>query len=222
MLVTAAMYQHRLLSPIVFATSWPPGTQARDKQGGKVSGGHHHSTPSPHLSAETWGTRISEESALLCTREVQSHLLPGCLSWELTVGVSAREERQGKPCSNEGQPCARPSTNAPASQAGFEAHALCPHSQMWKLRLHQARWHSREMTEQEPGTGTGTRDACAASAYPVRPQTQAEPGLVHLGGWAPPSTSNLLCWGTSEHEGGVAGATWPHPGTKITRDMSSQ
>lgn len=55
------------------------------------------------LSAETWGTWISEESALLCTREVRSHLLPGS-PWELTMGVSAREERQGKLCSKEGRP----------------------------------------------------------------------------------------------------------------------
>lgn len=79
---------------------------------------------------------------------------------ELTMGVSAREERQGKLCSNECRPCARPFTNAPPSQAGFEAQALCPHSQMWKLRLHQARWHSREMAEPGPGTGMCDTHVC--------------------------------------------------------------
>lgn len=111
------------------------------------------------LSAGTWGTWISEESALLCAREAHSHLLPGSLSWELTVGVSTREEKQGKLCSNEGRPWARPSTNAPPSQAGFGAHAVSP-SQTWKRRLHQARWHSREMAEPTPGTGTRDTHVC--------------------------------------------------------------
>lgn len=157
------------------------------------------------LSLQTQGTWIHEEPALLCAREVQSHLLPGSV-----LGTGHGSQRPGGEAGEAVLQRARPFANAPPCQAGFAAQALCPHPQVWRLRFHRARWHGREMAE--PGPGPGVRDAqcaCADSACPGCPQTagRARAGSpVRLG-----STQHLkpVVSGDGEQEGGVAGAPGP-------------
>lgn len=94
-----------------------------------------------------------------------------------------------------------------------------------KLRLHQGRWHSREMAELGPGRGVRDTPVCGLCTRSVASHSKQTTGRsTHKGGRdaAPQTYCPHRDGEVGKAQGGSAGSGWPHPRNKDQPGMSSR